>query len=88
MEATAYNLKGVTASGVMSGFGKVAVDPKVIPLGTKLRIESTDSWPSYGYAVAADTGSAIKGNRIDLFYSSRAKCLEFGRRKVKVYIIK
>ncbi len=87
MTATAYNLKGTTASGMASGFGKVAVDPNVIPLGTKLKIESTDSWPSYGYAVAADTGGAIKGNRIDLFYDSYDKCIRFGRRTVKVYIL-
>ncbi len=87
MTATAYNIQGTTASGMASGFGKVAVDPNVIPLGTQLRIESTDSWPSYGYAVAADTGGDIQGNRIDLFYDSYDECIQFGRREVKVYII-
>ena len=51
---------GRTATGLMGGYGVVAVDPKFIPLGTRLYIEG------YGYAVAADTGGAIKGNRIDL----------------------
>lgn len=86
MEATAYSIKGKTASGVQSGVGKVAVDPSVIKLGTKLYIQSMDSWPSYGSSIAADTGSYIKGNRIDLFFNSRKEAINFGRRKVKVYI--
>lgn len=90
MEATAYDAgplstgksaDGITATGVKAKFGIVAVDPKVIPLGTKLFIEG------YGYAIAADTGGAIKGLRIDLFFESRKEALKFGRRKVKVYIL-
>lgn len=88
MTATAYSVKGTTASGVPSGPGKVAVDPSVIPLGTRLYIESTDGWGSYGNAVAADTGGAINGNKIDLFYSDRTTALRFGRRTVKVHILK
>ncbi|MBS4537903.1 G5 domain-containing protein [Clostridium sp. D2Q-11] len=87
MTATAYNLQGNTASGVPSGPGKIAVDPSVIPLGTRLYIESLDGWGDYGYAVAADTGSAIRGNKVDLFYTSENTCLRFGRRKVKVHIL-
>lgn len=56
---------GRTYSGLMGGYGVVAVDPKFIPLGTRLYIEG------YGYAVAADTGGAIKGNRIDLGIDSK-----------------
>jgi len=56
---------GRTASGLMGGYGVVAVDPRFIPLGTRLYIEG------YGYAVAADTGGAIKGNRIDLGIDSK-----------------
>lgn len=86
-EATAYNLIGTTASGVPSGPGYVAVDPNVIPLGTRLYIESTDGWPDYGYAIAADTGSAIKGHIIDLFYYDYDTCIQFGRRNIKVTIL-
>lgn len=87
MSSTAYSIKGTTASGVPSGPGKVAVDPNVIPLGTRLYIESLDGWGDYGYAIAADTGSAIKGNIIDVFYSDRSTALRYGRRKIKVHIL-
>ena len=86
-KATAYCLKGRTASGVQSQRGVVAVDPRVIPLGTRLYIESADGSFSYGYAVAGDTGSAIKGNRIDLYMDTKSECLSFGVRNVKVYIL-
>lgn len=100
MNASAYDLSyescgkrpgdrgyGITASGMRAQRGVVAVDPKVIPLGTKLYIESADGSFVYGYAVAGDTGGAIKGNRIDLFMDSYSECMQFGRRKVNVYII-
>lgn len=101
MSATAYDLSfascgknpgdkgyGITASGTKARPGAVAVDPKVIPLGTKLYIESLDSTEDYGFAVAEDTGGAIKGNKIDLFFHSGKDVKNFGRRKVKVYILK
>lgn len=78
-----------TAMGLTPGFGIVAVDPKVIPLGTKLYIESPDggkSW-TYGYCIAGDTGGAIKGNRIDLCYNTKRECIKFGRRSATVYIL-
>ncbi|KAB3531824.1 3D domain-containing protein [Alkaliphilus serpentinus] len=78
---------GLTRSGTKVRRGVVAVDPKVIPLGTKLYVESMDGTASYGYAVAEDTGGAIKGNKIDLFMEDRSEALKFGRRKVKVYIL-
>lgn len=100
MEATAYDAGyestgkrpgdpyyGITRSGTKVRPGVVAVDPKVIPLGSKLYIESIDGTKSYGFASAEDTGSAIKGNRIDLYYESRQEALKFGRRKVKVYVL-
>ena len=100
MNASAYDLSyestgkrpdhkyyGITASGTKARPGVVAVDPRVIPLGTKLYIESLDGWPDYGNAVAEDTGGAIKGNRIDLFFNSRSEALRFGRRNVKVHIL-
>lgn len=100
MNASAYDLSyastgkrpgdkyyGITASGTQARPGVVAVDPSVIPLGTKLYIESMDGTGSYGYASAEDKGGAIKGNRIDLFYANRSDALKFGRRQVKVYIL-
>lgn len=78
---------GITASGTKVGPGVVAVDPKVIPLGTKLYIESTDGTPHYGLASAEDTGGAIKGNKIDLFFESPQEVRKFGRRQVKVYVL-
>lgn len=89
MKATAYDPTAgtKTAMGTRARVGAVAVDPKVIPLGTKLYIESIDGFPSYGYAVAEDTGGAIKGNRIDLFYNTNAQANKFGRRNVKVYVL-
>ena len=84
--ATAYDLSyescgkypgdpgyGVTASGMQAGPGVVAVDPRVIPLGTRLYIASNDGTADYGYAIAGDTGGAIKGNRVDLFFSTAAE---------------
>lgn len=79
-----------TALGLTPKYGIVAVDPKVIPLGTKLYIESADggkSW-SYGYCVAGDTGGAIKGNKVDLCFESKSECRSFGRKSATVYILK
>ncbi len=94
-EATAYTSAadecgksdGITASGAMFAVGVVAVDPKVIPLGTKLYIESVDGQYVYGYCTALDTGGAIKGNKVDLAMNSKAECFKFGRRQVRVYIL-
>lgn len=81
MEATAYCGGGSTASGLQAGYGRIAVDPSVIPLGTKVYVEG------YGEAVAADTGGAIKGSRIDLWFAGEAMCQSFGRRTVKLYVL-
>jgi 3D (Asp-Asp-Asp) domain-containing protein len=70
-----------TASGMKAEYGVVAVDPKVIALGTRLFIEG------YGYAIAGDTGGAIRGRRIDLCFGTYEECVKFGRRKVTVYIL-
>lgn len=89
MKGTAYDPSAgsMTASGTSARVGAVAVDPRVIPLGTKLYIESADGFPTYGFAVAEDTGGAIKGNRIDLFYNTRGEANRFGRRNVTVYVL-
>ena len=70
-----------TATGSRLKKGIASVDPRIIPLGTKMFIEG------YGYAVADDVGGAIKGSRIDLAFNSRAEALRFGRQTVKVYIL-
>ncbi|MBC7105475.1 MAG: G5 domain-containing protein [Firmicutes bacterium] len=82
MLATAYTYTGNnTASGVPPGPGVAAVDPAVIPMGTRLYVEG------YGYAVALDRGSSIKGNRIDLFFPEEADAWRWGARWVKVYVL-
>ena len=88
VEATAYSGGGKTAMGTAAGEGTVAVDPDVIPLGSRLYITAEDgsSWV-YGYAVAEDTGGSIQGERIDLFFWSESDCRSFGRRTAKVYVL-
>jgi uncharacterized protein YabE (DUF348 family) len=78
---------GITRSGTRVRPGVVAVDPKVIPLGTKLYIKSLDGSPDYGFASAEDTGGAIKGNKIDLYFESPEVVKKYGRRNVLVYIL-
>ena len=89
MQGTAYDPSAgsKTAMGTRARVGAVAVDPRVIPLGTKLYIESMDGFPTYGFAVAEDTGGAIKGNRIDVFYNTNREANRFGRRNVLVYVL-
>lgn len=87
MQATAYSGDGITASGAPTkrnpgGYSTIAVDPRVIPIGTTVYVEG------YGYAVAEDTGGAIKGNIIDVFFHSESEANSWGRRSVKVYILK
>ena len=93
--ATAYTCQdkhgvttpGTTFSGTPARVGAIAVDPNVIPLGSKLYIVSADGEYLYGYCVAEDTGGAIKGNTVDLYYNTYDECIQFGRRDVLVYVI-
>ncbi len=92
--ATAYtsdrgNAGTVTASGARAQVGIVAVNPAIIPLGTKLYIASPDGSIVYGYAVAGDTGGAMYNGDalIDLFYDTYEECIQFGRRTMNVYIL-
>ncbi|MDQ0187990.1 uncharacterized protein YabE (DUF348 family) [Cytobacillus kochii] len=90
VSSTAYTAgcngcSGVTATGLdlkaNPGAKVIAVDPSVIPLGTKVYVEG------YGYAVASDTGSAIKGNKIDVFFSSKSDAYRWGRKQVKIRVL-
>jgi peptidoglycan DL-endopeptidase CwlO len=76
--ATAYSLPGHTSSGLPVGPGVVAVDPTVIPMGTRMTI------PGYGEGVAADTGGAIKGNRIDVWFPTNAQAIQWGVKTVTI----
>ena len=84
MIITAYTHTGQpTKSGKMPIVGRtIAVDPRIIPMGTRVYIEGV------GYRIAEDTGGDIKGNRIDLFMDSEKECVIFGRKNLKVIILK
>lgn len=88
---TAYTApKGAkTSTGQTARVGLVAVNPKIIPYGTRLYITTVDGSRTYGYAVAADTGGALRNGSalVDLFYNTESECVSFGRRQVKVYIL-
>lgn len=81
VSSSGYALRGRTATGIPTAPGVVAVDPSVIPLGTRLSI------PGYGTGVAADTGGAIQGNTIDLWFPTTAQALQWGRRTVTVTLL-
>jgi N-acetylmuramoyl-L-alanine amidase len=78
-EVTCHTGKGVTASGRLSSRETVSVDPQVVPLDTRLVIDKV------GPRVAADTGGAIKGRRLDIWEPSAAACARFGRRQLRVW---
>lgn len=79
---------GITATGAKVRKGIIAVDPRVIPLGTRVYVEVPGKAADYGYAVAADTGGAIKGNKIDVYLDTSSAVEAWGVKKVKVYILK
>ena len=84
--ATAYCTGSITATGTtpvrsIGGLSTVAVDPSVIPLGSKLYVDG------YGYAIASDTGGAIRGNKVDLYLNSLGECMNWGRRQVDVLVV-
>ena len=82
---------GYTASGIKivpgTGMKAIAVDPNVIPLGTNVYIEGLYGAWDYGYTVAADTGSAIKNMKIDLYMDTHEECLAWGRKQVNIYVM-
>lgn len=103
MRASAYSLTfretgkrpgdkyfGITATGMditKISRGVIAVDPRVIPLGTKVYVEVAGNTPDYGFAIAADRGGGIKGNRVDLFFSDTSISRSWGCKNVRVYIL-
>lgn len=92
VEATAYTKTDAgcddwTATGTLARYGAIAVDPSVIPYGTRMYIVSTDGQVVYGYATAEDCGGAINGARVDLYYDTTAECYQFGRRDCIIYFL-
>lgn len=100
MKATAYTASfkdtgkhpdhpqfGITRTGIKAKKGVIAVDPKVIPLGTRVYVQGVGKVPTYGFAIAADTGGAVKGNKIDLYFDDQKTVDAWGVKKVKVYIL-
>lgn len=79
---------GITATGTRAKVGTIAVDPKVIPLGTEVYIEGLGGAKNYGFATAEDTGGAIKGKIIDLYFNTHKETVNWGRQQVNVYILK
>lgn len=82
--ATAYSLRGRTASGQSVSRGLIAADPRHLPLGTRVRL---DAGPWSGEYLVADTGGAIKGRKIDIWTPSTREALQFGRRNVKLTVL-
>ena len=82
--ATAYSLRGRTASGRMVAKGLIAADPRHLPLGSRVRIEA-GSWS--GEYVVADTGTLVRGKRIDIWTPSTREAMRFGRRTVKLTVL-
>lgn len=82
VQATAYSGDGITSTGTVPKWGTIAVDPSVIPYGTRVYI------PQFGqYFIAEDCGGAIKGNKIDIFMNSESECSSWGRRNIDIYIV-
>ncbi|AOR24557.1 3D domain-containing protein [Clostridium taeniosporum] len=84
--STAYSSGGMTSSGIPcvrnpQGISTISVDPSIFPYGSILYIEG------YGYAVAADSGPAIKGNKIDLYFNSEEECNQWGVKDVKIILL-
>ena len=84
--ATAYSQSGITASGVVTARHIVAADPDVLPIGSRIKIKHAGRYS--GEYVVADTGRKIEGRRLDIYMPNTEKCLKFGKKQVKVRVIK
>ena len=92
VEATAYTKTDAgcddyTSTGTLARYGAIAVDPSVIPYGTRMYIVSNDGVYVYGIAVAEDCGGAINGTRVDLYFDTTDECFQFGRRDCTIYFL-
>jgi 3D (Asp-Asp-Asp) domain-containing protein len=82
--ATAYSLRGKTASGQYVSRGLIAADPRLLPLGTRVRLDA-GAWS--GEYLVADTGGAIRGRKIDIWTPTSREALQFGRRPVRLTVL-
>ena len=82
--ATAYSLRGRTASGLPVSKGMIAADPRVLPLGSRVRLDAGNYSGEY---VVADTGSMVRGRRIDIWTPTSREAMRFGRRPVKLTVL-
>jgi 3D (Asp-Asp-Asp) domain-containing protein len=85
-EATAFSRDGVTKAGTEAHWGTAAADPRFLPLGTRIRVSGAG--PYSGTYVVADTGSKVDGRRIDLFIPSAHAAKDFGRKRVRVQVLR
>src|ERR1041385_6081769 len=84
--ATAYSIYGKQSAGTLSCEGTAAADPRLLPLGTRVRVHGSNGY--IGELVITDTGPKVKGRRIDIFFNSQAKARRFGRKRVTVEVLK
>jgi 3D (Asp-Asp-Asp) domain-containing protein len=85
VRATAFSIEGVTKDGGTTHFGIAAADPKVLPLGTRIRVTGAGRYS--GIYVVTDTGSRINGRKIDIFIPNRAEAKRFGVKSVQVHVL-
>jgi 3D (Asp-Asp-Asp) domain-containing protein len=86
VEATAYSIEGTTADGTRAREGVVAADPRILPLGSHIRVEGAGAYD--GVYVVEDTGRGIKGREIDVYLRNDAEAKRFGRKRVNVEVLK
>lgn len=84
-EATAYSIEGETASGAQTRKGIVAADPRVLPIGSRIRVRGAGQYD--GEYTVTDTGRTIKGREIDIYIANNAEAKRFGRKKVSVEVL-
>jgi rare lipoprotein A len=86
MTATAHSQKGVTAAGTISRRGTVAADPKILPMGSRIRVANAGAYS--GVYSVEDTGPRVNGHKLDIFMATAAEARRFGRKRVRVTVLK